>query len=300
MTSHYDGKVALISGGASGIGRALGRLLAKRGAVVVLADRQHERAQEVAEQIRSQGGRASGVELDVRDADAYEEVAAAAVASGGPIDLFFNNAGIGVGGPMCGYSKADWDDVLDVNVRGVAYGIQAVYKRMVEQGHGHIVNVASMAGLVPATNEGSYGMSKHAVVGVSRALRLEGEPRGVKVSALCPGAIRTPILTGGKFGRIKLPLSEDKILEMWERLKPMDVDEFAVEVLKDVEANVEVIVIPRIWRGLWLADRMAPTLMAHVWRWLSRKAQEDIDAAVEDEAASKRGNGAAAEDRVRA
>src|SRR6185503_1585330 len=103
-----------------------------------------------------------------------------------------------------------------VNVRGVTNGIVAAYPEMVRRGAGHIVNTASMAGLVPGAGEASYVASKHAVVGLSKALRVEGKRHGVRVSVLCPGAIRTPILTGGKFGRLNFEgLSEDALLKIW-------------------------------------------------------------------------------------
>src|SRR5262245_43752175 len=132
----FASKLALITGGASGIGAAIGRALADRGADVVLADRQIELANEVAESIRRAGGTARAIELDVRKLDDFERV----VERIERIDYLFNNAGIGVAGEMDGYSARDWDDVIDVNLRGVAYGIQAVYPRMIRQGSGHIIN----------------------------------------------------------------------------------------------------------------------------------------------------------------
>jgi NAD(P)-dependent dehydrogenase (short-subunit alcohol dehydrogenase family) len=206
----WQGKVAFVTGGASGIGRALCEELAARGAEVVVADRQAALAEEVARGIRGHGGRASACELDVCDAEAFRKAAASTIAKSGQIDYLFNNAGIAVGGEVANYKAADWDDVIDVNLRGVAYGVSAVYPHMMSRGRGHIVNTASVAGLLPPPEAVSYTATKHAVVGLSRALRIEASRYGVRVSALCPGVIRTPILTGGKFGRMNIPGVNDQ------------------------------------------------------------------------------------------
>src|SRR5262249_17167740 len=134
------GKIALITGGASGIGRALAEELALRGCEVVLADRQLAVAEQVAGRIAEGGGRATAGELDVRNFPSFRAVAQGVIERAGQIDFLFNNAGIGVGGEINGYDTEDWDDVIDVNLRGVAYGIQAVYPSMVRRGSGHIIN----------------------------------------------------------------------------------------------------------------------------------------------------------------
>lgn len=281
MSEHtYSGKVAVITGGASGIGAALGKELARLGAQVVLADRQAELAERVASSIRASGGRAAGVELDVRSLPAMTAVVDETIRRLGAVDYFFNNAGIGVGGEMDGYEARDWDDVFDVNLRGVAYGIQAVYPRMIAQGSGHIVNTASMAGLVAAPGDGSYTATKHAVVGLSKALRIEAKRHGVRVSVLCPGAILTPILTGGKYGRINIPgLREDQVLAMWERLRPMDVDVFASKAARAVARGEAIIVLPRWWKAFWYMERLSPALGERVWTAMLERMRADIAAA---------------------
>jgi NAD(P)-dependent dehydrogenase (short-subunit alcohol dehydrogenase family) len=278
MGDAYAGKVALITGGASVIGAALGKELARRGAVVVLADRQLALASEVAAEIRTAGGEASAEELDVRDLAAMRRVVDAAWTRHGAIDLLFNNAGIGVGGEMDGYTPGDWDDVIDVNLRGVCWGIQAVYPRMVRRGSGHIVNTASVAGLVGAVNEGSYTATKHAVVGLSKSLRTEARRHGVRVSVLCPGAIRTPILTGGKFGRINFSgLREETILGMWAQVRPMNVDVFARKAVAAIARNEGVIVIPRWWKAFWYLDRISPELSGRLWGAMLAKMRRVVE-----------------------
>jgi NAD(P)-dependent dehydrogenase (short-subunit alcohol dehydrogenase family) len=261
-----DGKVVLITGGASGIGRALGEALAERGATVVLADRQLDLAESVAAEIRQNGRAASAVALDVRDAEAFKRVADDVVSRHGRIDMFFNNAGIAVGGPVERYEPRDWGDVLDVNVQGVVNGVRAVYPHMLRQKSGHIINTASMAGLIGTGNMTSYVASKHAVVGLSKSLRVEAHRHGVNVSVLCPGFIRTAILQGGEFGRMQVPgFNAQSISRMVERLKPMDPSAFAVAALKEIDRNEPFIVLPRWWRAIWMLERLAPRLTLKLW-----------------------------------
>jgi NAD(P)-dependent dehydrogenase (short-subunit alcohol dehydrogenase family) len=259
-------QVAFITGGASGIGAAFASVLAKQGTAVVLADRQLGLAEEIAAAIVQDGGQASAVELDVRDAAQFQRVVDETVARTGRIDYFFNNAGIGVGGEIARYSLADWYDVFDVNLRGVVHGIQAVYPLMCKQGSGHIINTASMAGLLPTGEAASYAATKHAVVGLSKALRIEAKEHGVRVSALCPGVIRTPILTTGKYGRLNMrPGAEKKVMELWERMRPMDVDVFARKALRAVERNKLIIIFPFRWKVLWWLERFSPTFSLWLW-----------------------------------
>ena len=201
MASTVSGKIAFVTGGASGIGAALSTKLVDEGAEVWIADRQVGPAQELAQRLSSGGGKAHAIELDVRSYPPFAQAVAEAVQQSGRIDYLFNNAGIGVAGEVDSYALDDWNDVFDVNLRGVVHGIQAVYPIMIQQHSGHIVNTASMAGLVASPGAASYTASKHAVVALSKALRVEAERHGVQVSVLCPGVIRTPILAGGEYGR---------------------------------------------------------------------------------------------------
>ena len=272
----YLDAVAIVTGGASGIGAALSRELAQRGAHVVIADRQRGLAGEVMATILAAGGKAEAADLDVRDADAVGRLVAGVFERHGRLDYLFNNAGIGVGGEMRDYRLEDWRDVIDVNLMGVAYGVQAAYRRMTTQGFGHIVNTASTAGLLPSPWMGSYTTTKHAVVGLSRALRAEAAHYGLRVSVVCPGVIRTPILTGGAFGRSTMPLDPAKQMEFWERLRPMDPDDFAREVLRQVAANHAIIVVPRAWRVVWWLSRAAPWLMEGTAARAFRRMKKDM------------------------
>jgi NADP-dependent 3-hydroxy acid dehydrogenase YdfG len=271
MPSSVSGKVAFVTGGVSGIGAALTSELVAGGAEVWIADRQIGRAQELAQRL-SGAGVVHAIELDVRDYPSFERAVAEAVHESGRIDYLFNNAGIGVSGEVDSYTLDDWNDVFDVNLRGVVHGIQAVYPVMIRQGSGHIVNTASMAGLTTTVGQASYTATKHAVVAISRTLRLEAEHHGVQVSALCPGVIRTPILTGGEYGRINMPgVSDDEFAKSWERLRPMAADRFAKRVLRAVLRNDAIIVVPGWWKVWWYLERLSPALSLRMSRRLLKE-----------------------------
>ena len=201
------------------------------------------------------------------DSARFERAVAEALRYSGRIDYLFNNAGSGAGGEVDSYTLDDWNDVIDVNLRGVAYGIQAVYPIMIRQGGGHIVNTASMAGLVASPGIASYTATKHAVVGMSKALRLEAERHGVRVSVLCPGVIRTPILSGGRYGRSN-GLTEEQQLKFWEPLRPLAPEVFAERALRAVSRGKAIIVVPAWWKAFWYLERLSPTLFL----WASRSS----------------------------
>jgi NAD(P)-dependent dehydrogenase (short-subunit alcohol dehydrogenase family) len=269
--------VAMITGGASGIGRAFGENLARRGMTVVLVDRQLELAEEVAAGIGERGGHAVAAELDVRDRAAFKALAQRIAAEHGTIDYLFNNAGIAVGRTMAEFEHADWDDVLDVNVRGVVHGVQAVYPIMIAQGSGHIINTGSIAGLMSMAGEGSYTAAKHAVVGLSKSLHIEGRRHGVRVSALCPGVIDTPILRGGKFGRINITgLTQEKLDRLLSKFQPMSPDTFAEKALARIFKNELIVIVPSWWRALYFFDRVAPTLSHTLWGSLFNRLMDEL------------------------
>lgn len=265
----FHGSVAIITGGASGIGRAIGTELARRGcAEIVIADMQRELAEEAAEGIRRLGSRATMVPLDVRDDGGVERMVAETLRRSGRIDYVFNNAGTGVMGETHLIEKRDWDLTIDINVGGVVNVIRAVYPRLVAQGFGHLVNTASMAGLMGSPFLSVYGATKHFVVGLSKSMRVEGARHGVRVSALCPGAVQTPLLTGGSIGRSIYEMSEERKLAWWARFRPGDVDVFAKQTLDCVAKNQSIIVLPKhnravvaLFRTLpWLEEKIAGKL----------------------------------------
>jgi len=277
MLRTYQDAVCLITGGASGIGEALGRELARRGALVVLADRREDEAIRVASEITSSGGKAEGCALDVRDADAFEAVVARVAHDHGRLDYLFNNAGIGVGGHFEEHTLDDWRYIIDVNVLGVVYGCHAAYPRMIEQGFGHIVNTASMAGQCATPGLAAYGTTKHAVVGLTRSLRIEAAEHGVRASAFCPGVINTRILDkGGEFGRVRGPagvFEPDAV----DTRRAMDVNAFAKKALDQVARNREIIVLPFPWTIIRWIDRLSETTMGRLQSFLYRRMNAEIE-----------------------
>jgi len=257
----FDKATAIVTGGASGIGRALAEELAKRGCEVILADLQIELAEEVASKIRASGRKAKGVKIDITDFSALEQLVQETIKRTGRLDYMFNNAGIVIGGTVNLYSIEDWNQVIDVNLRGVINGIQAAYKRMMEQGFGHIVNTASMAGFMPGPGNIAYTTTKHGVIGLSQSLRAEAAQRGIRVSVVCPGAIRTPILEdGGKYGKMLIDIPLEQQRRMWEKFKPMSPNIFANKVLNSVAKNKAIIIVPSWWKLFWYINRLSPSL----------------------------------------
>ena len=174
------------------------RALVGAGADVLCTDIDGEAAAAGCRRVRGRAARAA--RLDVTDAAAVRAAVDGVVARAGRLDLMFNNAGIAWGGDTELLTLDQWNAIIDVNIRGVVHGVAAAYPLMVRQGHGHIVNTASMGGLTAAGQITSYVMTKHAVVGLSLALRSEAAARGVGVTALCPAAVETPILDKGAIG----------------------------------------------------------------------------------------------------
>lgn len=255
----YAGAAAIVTGGASGIGRALSIELARRGGAVIIADKQGDLAAATAAAIQASGGMAEAYTLDVRDAAAVEAIVQSVFRSHGRLDYLFNNAGIGVGGETHLHTVETWDRIIDINLKGVVYGVQAAYPIMREQGFGHIVNTASLAGLVAMPGMAAYTATKHAVVGLSKSLRIEAAAAGVRVSALCPGVIRTPILKGGGVLGVMHGVSQSSVDKLMNLLRPMDPAAFARQVLDDVARNRAIITVPRWWRLFWWQHRFMPT-----------------------------------------
>ena len=273
----FDGATAIVTGGASGIGQALAEELAKRGCEVVLADLQIELAEKVASDINASGGRARAVKIDVTDFPPMEQIVQETVKRTGRLDYIFNNAGIVIGGPVNRLGIEDWNQIIDVNLRGVINGIQAAFEVMMEQGFGHIINTASMAGLMPGPGNVGYTTTKHAVVGLSKSLRAEAAQMGIRVSVLCPGAVRTPILEGGgKYGKMLVDIPPEKIRRLLEKLKPMSPDLFAKKVLKSVAKNKAIIIVPSWWKLLWWLDRLSPSFGIFLAQRRFQKMQKEL------------------------
>jgi NAD(P)-dependent dehydrogenase (short-subunit alcohol dehydrogenase family) len=262
----FRDRVAIVTGGGSGIGAALVRALAARGTTVVIADIDEAAAKSVA---ADNPDTITAVTLDVTDAAAVAGLVKQTAADHGRLDYMFNNAGIAVGGLVEEFTLDHWDRAIDVNLRGVIHGVHAAYPLMLAQGHGHIVNTASLAGLVPGPGLAPYDTVKHAVVGLSLSLRAEAAGRGVLVSAICPGFVDTPLLTRVNPG---LPPTSAG-LEVSGRVgKLYPAGPLAQDVLRGIERNRALIVAPRSARVAWRMARYAPNLTLRTASSLARRA----------------------------
>lgn len=197
------GTTAVVTGGASGIGRATALELARRGADVVVADVHEERLAEVVGRIEALGRRALGIPCDVtRDAD-VDALAAAAFDTFGTVDIVMNNAGIAVLGPAYRVEMSEWERILQVNVLGLVRGVRAFVPAMVERGRGYVVNTASIAGVwAYSWDAAPYITSKFAAYGFTEALARSLRPLGVGVSVLCPGLVHTNLGENAQFSGV--------------------------------------------------------------------------------------------------
>jgi NAD(P)-dependent dehydrogenase (short-subunit alcohol dehydrogenase family) len=254
--SDMSGMVAIVTGGGSGIGAALVRAMVARRATVVIADIDQAAAKSVA-------GDLTGVTtaiVDVTDASAVADLVNETAAKHGKLDLMFNNAGIAVGGLVEEFTLDHWNRVIDVNLRGVIHGVHAAYPVMLRQEDGHIVNTASLAGLVPGPGLAPYDAVKHAVVGLSLSLRAEAVGRGVRVSAVCPGFIDTPLLGRVNAGLPPTSVGSDATATASQLGKLYQADLLAQDVLRGIAGNRALIVAPRSARIAWRLARYAPGL----------------------------------------
>ena len=188
----FDGKVALVTGGGSGIGRATALAFARDGAQVIIGDRDVQRGEETVSMIRDAGGTATFRETDVLVAAEVEALVDHAIEMYGRVDVAFNNAGIeGDVRPLVEQTEANYDAVMDVNVKGVWLSMKYEIPRMLEQGCGAIVNCSSVAGVIGFPGIGIYAASKHAVIGLTKTAALEHSVKGIRINAVNPGLINT-------------------------------------------------------------------------------------------------------------
>ena len=262
---YFEGKVAIVTGAASGIGKALATELVDRGATVVVSDIAGDEVALVAEHLARRAGdaRAIAATLDVTDAAAVDELVGRTAADHGGLDLLFNNAGIGVGGEVRELSAAHWRRVIDVNLWSVINGVNAAYPLMIAQGQGHLVNTASLSGLLPSPMLVPYSTTKHAVVGLSVGLRMEAAAHGVKVTVVCPGVIETPLLDKPNPEDLPPVTSMPNIRSMLTSLvgPPYPVASLASDVLDGVALNRPIIVTPFHARRAWALYRISPRLL---------------------------------------
>jgi NAD(P)-dependent dehydrogenase (short-subunit alcohol dehydrogenase family) len=250
--SFYAGKTAIVTGGASGIGRELCLELAKSGAKVYVADINAKGSEETVSLITGSGGMAASIVTDMRDPEAVDRLVAK-VTSEGSLDYMFNNAGVIMFGEFRDMSFEDWRHFIDSDIMGVVYGTSIAYKAMREQGHGHIVNVSSVFGLFPFALATGYAAMKQAVVGLSLSLRPEAAGFGVNVSVACPGSVKTEVR---KSYRIFNGDREAFNSLIWKEMSP---NQAALRILDGARKNKGLIAFPFYDLFPWWFYRICPS-----------------------------------------
>lgn len=242
--SDIQGRVAFVTGGASGLGLSMARIFLKRGASVMLADRDAEGLERAVAELSSDTNQVASVVCDVADASEIEKAAQATIDHFGKVHIVANNAGVGLGGQPGEIPLQDWRWIVDINLMGVVHGVEVFAPLIQSHGEGgHIINTGSMAGHVAPGGMGPYNATKYAVVGYSESLKAELMPHNIGVSVLCPGWVRTNIHTTG-LGRpsggptLEEAKDDPQFQEMDAVIKGgLDPDQVAEWVADCVEAN---------------------------------------------------------------
>jgi NAD(P)-dependent dehydrogenase (short-subunit alcohol dehydrogenase family) len=237
----FKDKVSVVTGAASGIGYALSQSLLEAGGVVVMVDRDELSLYEAVRSCEGLPGRAQAAIVNVTRQEDVAEMIQNAAASHGRLDYLFNNAGIGWSGPIRDATMETWRRLVDINLWGVIYGVDAALPIMLRQGSGHIINTASMMGLVPGVYDAIYSATKHAVVGLSESLYFELHDDGICVSVVCPGAVATRFFPEGKTPPEAISAKES-----------------ATTILSGVADKQRLILVPEGLREFWINYYTAP------------------------------------------
>ncbi|MBI3249796.1 MAG: SDR family oxidoreductase [Deltaproteobacteria bacterium] len=245
MAGLVQGKVAVVTGGSSGIGRATALIFAREGAKVVVADVLVDGGEETVRMIAAAGGEAVFVKTDMAKAADVEAMVQKAVSTYGRLDCAHNNAGIeGATGRTADYKEADWDRVIQINLTGVWLCMKYEIQQMLKQGGGAIVNTASDAGLLGVPQMPAYVASKHGVVGLTKTAALEYAKSGIRVNAVCPGVIKTPMvdrITGLRPGRAERMTAAEPVGRMG---KPEEIGEAVVWLCSEAASFVTGLPMP--------------------------------------------------------
>jgi NAD(P)-dependent dehydrogenase (short-subunit alcohol dehydrogenase family) len=264
------GKKALVTGAASGIGRALGLALAREGADLFLVDVDGAGLGAVAAEARSHGVEVVTRLCDLREASEISAAVAAVLAMWTRLDILVNNAGVALSGGLLDTPLEDWDWVLSINLYGVIHGCHFFVPEMVKRRSGHVVNVSSILGVMATADSIGYATAKFGVFGLSEALRAELLPLGIGVSTICPGMIATNLI---KTGRLPPDKDRDKIHETFQK-RNYSPDKVAKAIVGAILHDRPVVpVAPEAW-ALYYAKRFAPGLTAKLGRWAIDRADQ--------------------------
>lgn len=266
----FENKTAIVTGGASGIGRALCQELAQRGARVVVADINAPTAHQVASALTAAHKQAVGAYVDVSQEQSVQTLVHETVARYGRLDYMFNNAGIGLVADLRDMTLEHWRRIVDINLWGVIYGTTTAYHYMLRQGAGHIVNTASAGGLFPSAALGTaYTTTKHAVVGLSTALRPEAAQLGVKVSVVCPGVVNTNIFDA----MTCINVEPKQVRALMSAVGLIEPAQCARIILRGVSRNQAIILVTWQARVMWWLYRISPALYDPLMRRVAREAR---------------------------
>jgi len=273
----YKDKIAIVTGGASGIGRSLCEQLARHGAYVVIADINFEQVEKVAESLLKQGLKVKAVHLDVADESAFKKIIEDTLAEYGRLDYLFNNAGVAVLGEVHDLTMDHWSKVFDVNLNGVLNGTFHAYQLMVKQGSGHIVNLSSVEGVLPFPNTVSYVGTKHAVFGLSESLWVEAVDLGVDITIICPGYILTPMLDTSEAVNTTMDnWKKSYLVALFEKLSAITPDTCAKLILKGVAKKKIIVFTPKIGRLFWWNYRIWPMMYMRMLRMFHRMDRKRV------------------------
>jgi len=260
---NIKGKVAIVTGAGSGLGKAISKYLGENGVIVAIADIDITSANETLNSIIEQGGDGFVIEVDVGDAEAIERMICTTHDKCGRIDFLFNNAGAAINGEFKDMTLKHWQKMFDVNFWGIVYACKSVYPVMINQGYGSIINVTSFAGLLPGGLMASYSASKFAAVGFTLNLRSEAKQYGINVTALCPGYLETPMHESAQ-NVSDYVVEHDKKYRAKKHNWPAPED-CINHMMKGVIKNKCIVVSPRAQIIFWWLYRLFPSFIPWIW-----------------------------------
>jgi NAD(P)-dependent dehydrogenase (short-subunit alcohol dehydrogenase family) len=276
-TTNLKGKTAVVTGAASGIGRATALLLAQRGANVCICDLNEPGLAETERLAQALGSNVLSRPVDVAKRDEMEQFAAAVHATVPAVDIVVNNAGVGLGASFLDTSLEDWDWIININLYGVIYGCHFFVPPMIQRGlHGHVVNVSSAAGYVATEALCAYSTTKFGVFGLSEALRDELTRYQIGVTAVCPGLINTPITRTSRLrGAAMNESARQRMVDLYER-RNYSPERVAENILKAIHRNRAVAPIsPEAW-FMYVMKRLSPGLVGWINRTIGERARREM------------------------
>ena len=271
-----DGKVALVTGAGSGIGRATALEFARAGADLVVCDVNAAGLEETAAAARGLGREVLARTVDVASREQMRAFAAEVHRTHQAVDVLMNNAGVGLGGGFLDTSFEDWDWIVGINFWGVVHGCHFFVPPMVARGRGHLVNVSSAAGYLATPQLAAYSTTKFAVFGLSEALREELRPHGIGVTVVCPGLINTPITTSARMrGAVASDAARAALVEIYRR-RNYGPERVARSILNAIARNRPVApVSPEAWT-MYILKRLSPGLTARINRAMQARMERQM------------------------